>query len=403
MLGSIFTGLSGLLTFSKGLDVISDNVANMNTPGYKSKSLQFQELYYQSHLESEHNGSFNTYQIGGGVQAGASSVIFTQGDIKDTGNDTDAAINGNGFFVLKDEGEIFYSRAGQFQLDDDGNLVSSQSGAKVMALKSGNQLSNINISGFRTSPPAATSEIIFSDNLSTGSQTHAITDIKVFDSSGVQHTLSIEFTNNTASTPRSWLIEVLDSNGDSIGSGEIRFQGNGSPEVDFNKIPVSYTPPNSELFAFDLNFGEPGSFTGATSFSGGSTSTLKESSTNGYGVGSITKVSFNVNGKMLIEYSNGENIKPFTLALAHFENQSGLDSVGKGLLTNTTSDKVTYDSAGNGVMGTLVGGSIELSNVELTQEFSNLVVTQRGYQASSQVLTVANEMIQQLIDATGGR
>lgn len=408
MLGTIYTSLSGMLGYSKGLDAISNNVANMNTPGFKGSDVQFEDLFYQQHVTSVSSGGFNSSQIGHGVQVSNTLTNFSQGEVRETGNQTDVAINGNGYFVLLDEDKYSYTRAGQFVFDDDGFLISSLSGNKVAGIDSSNLLSEISISAHRSNPPAATSQISFVgnlsvSNLSTGGVTHSIDTLSVYDSSGAKHTLKVEFTNNYNVTPWSWLIAVSDANDNVISNGEIRFQGNGTPETGFNQHQFTYTPSVGQPVDLTLFFGEPGSFFGSTSFSGGTTSTLAVDKTDGYGVGSITEIKINETGNIEVKYSNDESATVGTIAMAHFDNQQILQKKGNGVFINPLGQNVEIGSASDNLFGSIVGGSLELSNVELTQQFTDLVIVQRGFQSSSQVLTVANEMVQELINNTKGR
>jgi len=403
MLGTIYTSLSGMLGYSKGLDVISNNVANMNTPGFKGSDVQFEDLYYQQHISTVSSNGFSVSQVGSGVKASSTTTSFAQGEIRETGTQTDSAINGNGYFVLLDGTKQTYTRAGQFDFDSSGYLVSKLSGDRVAGVNNVNQLTEINISSFRSNPPVSTSRITFLSNLSTGGTTHSIDSVPIYDISGAKHTLKVNFTNNNAVTPRSWLIEVLDENSAVVSNGEIRFQGNGSPEVGYNQHQFTYTPPNSLPVDLTFFFGEPGSFSGSTSFSGGTTSTLVTDKIDGYGIGSITKIATNESGELDVTYSNGQTAVAGKLALAHFENQQVLQQKGSGVFINPITQNVTIGSANDSLFGTITGGSLELSNVELTQQFTDLVIVQRGYQSSSQVLTVANEMIQELINNTKGK
>lgn len=403
VLGTIYTSLSGMMSYSKGLDVISDNVANMNTPGFKGSNVQFQDLFYQQHITNATSDSFSISQIGSGVRASSTTTSFAQGEIRETGTQTDSAINGNGYFVLLNDKGQYYTRAGQFDFNATGHLISKTSGDKVAGMNAANQLTEISIAKYRSNPPEKTSKISFVGNLSTGGTTHTLDTISVYDLAGSKQKLKVNFTNNNGITPRSWLIEVLDENENVISEGEIRFQGDGSPEVDFNEHKFVFTPDKGVPIDLTLSFGEPGSFTGSTSFTGGTTSTLATDTIDGYGIGSISKIDITEKGEIEIKYSNDQSATVGKLALAHFENQQALQKKGNGVYINPIKNNITLGSASDSLFGSIVGGSLELSNVELTQQFTDLVIIQRGYQSSSQVLTVANEMVQELINNTKGR
>ena len=209
---SIYSGMSGLLAFSKGLDLISNNVANMNTPGYKGSDLLFRDFSYKFDLASQSSEGQNAFQRGVGVSSGSTSTRFQQGELRNTGGQTDLAIDGNGFFILREDDKTFYTRAGQFTFNNDGVLVTQDTSASVMGIDESGRLSEISILGFRTNPAKATSEVGFAGNLSTGSTEHTINDVELFDSLGERHNVTVTFTNNGSQTPRSWLVEITDSN-----------------------------------------------------------------------------------------------------------------------------------------------------------------------------------------------
>jgi len=398
MFSSLYSSFSGLFSFSKGLNVISNNVGNLNTPGYKSADLSYFDSYYQYRLGGNSSGNNATMQIGSGVQTGATNIRFTQGELRDTGNDLDAAIDGNGFFILRNDGIVSYTRAGQFKIDSDGYLVDSANGYRVAAFSTANSLVDININGHKTSPANPTSEVIFTGNLSTGSTTHQIDKVEVYDSTGAIQQLKLIFTNNSSSAPGSWLVEVQDSSGSTIANGEVRYQGSGSPQTGFNTFSFSFAPTGASATTITLNFGDPGSFSGSTSFSGGSSSTLAVESQDGYAVGSLTKMTFLEDGSLQLEFSNGQKETVAKLALALFTNPQDLTLAGKNLFRNESNSQNQVGYGAQAGFGKVTGGKVELSNVELTEQFTNMIVLQRGYQASSQIISITNEMIQQLLD-----
>jgi len=402
MFGSIYTGMSGLAAFSAGLDTISNNVANLNTPGYKGNDLLFQDLFYGYQMSSEYNNNINSMQIGNGVQANSTNVIFSQGDIRDTGVDTEVAIDGRGFFLLQDGDQKYFTRSGQFVFDENGYLVARGTDYRVMAMDESGDMTNVNVTGLRTSVPAATTKISFTNNLSTGTTRHSMDNVTVIDEAGNEHKLVLTFVNNSADTPRSWLIEIEDEAGEKIGeTGEIRFQGNGSPEEGYNTFTFSFTPEGADALEIELDFGKPGSFTGVTSFSGGTNSDMAVAERDGKASGSITGVEFNREGQFIIKYSNGDEYKGVKLALATFSDLQALQQIGNSLFITTEDNPAQLSTATKDGLGEIAGKSIELSNVELTQQFTDLIIVQRGYQASSQILTVSNEMLQQLMQVIG--
>jgi len=402
MLDSIYSAYTGLLSFNDALNVLSNNVANMNTPGFKSSDVTFRDLFYKYSSDGGQQSTLNS-QVGEGTQTGGTRVNFADGQLGNTGNPLDVGISGNGFFVLKDATSTYYTRAGQFDVDAKGYLIDKTSGARVQAITSGKQLQDIQLSTVQTSPAKATATVNFVGNLSRGATSDQISSITVYDSVGGSHTLSLSLANADAATAGVWQVQVQDENGATIGTGEIHFNADGSPATGFNTVTFSLAPANVAATQITLNFGDPGSFLAATNFSGGTTSDLKVNNQDGYAAGSLLNTTVDAQGFVTLKYSNGQTNKGPQLALAWFNNLQGLREFGNELFTNPTGMPVILGSANGQVMGTLTSNEVELSNVNLTQQFTELVIIQRGYQSSSQVISVANQMIQQLVDMrTGG-
>lgn len=399
MFDSIYTGLSGMLAFSKGLDVISNNVTNLNSPGFKSSDLAFRDLFYRFDARVSVGGRTSGTELGAGVATQGTNVRFTQGDLQNTGNQTDAAIDGTGFFIFRNDGQTVYGRAGEFEFDDLDFLVSRVEQERVAGLDSAGNLVDISIAGLRSSPPLATSQVNFIDNLSLGSTEHDVSDVAVFDTLGGQQLLDIKFINNSAVLAGSWLIEVRDANGGLVSSGgEVRFQGDGSPAPGFNAFTFTYSPTGANPQSIELFMGTPGSFDGATSFSGGQSSTLTVGSQDGRGLGALLGVSFERNGDVVLAYSNGATATAGRLALATFGDLQSLVQISASRFLPADGQEPTIAAPTENGMGSIVGSNIELSNVELTQEFTDLIIVQRGFQASSQIVSITNEMLQQLLD-----
>jgi len=403
MLDSIYSAYTGLLSFSKALSVLSNNVSNMNTPGFKSSDVTFRDLFYQF-SSSGGQTTAQESQVGEGTDTSGTRINFAQGNPADTGNPLDAAISGNGFFVLEDASHnLYYTRAGQFDVNSSGDLVDKTTSFRVQGISGKSDLSNINIAHLQTSAAKATTDVAFVGNLSRGATTDTISSITVYDSVGASHKLSLTLTNNNSATTGSWLIQVQDENSKTIGNGEIRFNADGSPETGFNTVSISLAPTGVTPSQITLDFGTPNGFSGATNFSGGTTSDLKMTTQDGHAAGSLTGTTFDAQGFLTLSYSNGQTAKGPQLALSWFNDLQGLHQKGNQLFTNPAGLVPLVGSADGKVMGTLSSNQIEGSNVDLTQQFTDLVIIQRGYQSSSQVISVANQMIQQLNDMrTGG-
>lgn len=395
MLDSVYIGMSGLTSFSKGLSNISSNVANLNTTGFKGSELQFFDLFYKHQYSGSNPDQSQVLSQGGGVKAGTSNLKFTQGDFRQTGNDLDAAINGNGFFILKDGTDTFYTRAGQFAINNDGYLTTRDGdGAKVMAF-SGGGLSEVNISGKRSLPAKATTEVSFSNTLSVSSPTFELSNVTIIDSLGQEHQLTLNLVNDSANSPGRWTFDVLEGAA-VLASGAINYSGNGEPVAGSDTFTFNYLPSGAASTQLTLNFSE-------TSYLSSSSSTLSVQSQNGLAAGFLTKTAIDPNGFVVLSYSNGQTVNNGQLALANFDNLSALQSQGGNRFTLFGNAKQSIGTPGTLSLGELRVSGIELSNVDLAKEFSELIVVQRAYQASSQVISAANEMMQQLNEMRGGR
>ena len=402
MFDSIYTGLTGLATFSRGLSNISSNVANLNTVGFKRSVLQFQDLM----PARDSVGG----QRGNGVAAGQPHVIYKQGELRQTGNDLDAAVNGAGYFVLRDgNGKTFYTRDGQFEFGQNGKLVSRDAKNEVMLLGSDGALTAFDQGPYRTVPGVATANISFDGALSTGDadRSHTISGLKVYDRSGALHTLSIVFTDQSdpqlGTADHTWRYSLKDEKQNELTSGTLGFGIDGTPSPDNAPATFTWSLSNGTSQEITLNFGSAGKFDGLTSFSVGSDSTAKVLASDGSANGSLVGTAFDADGAIIAKYSNGETRTAGKLALAWFEYPQDLEAAGGNLWTIADDGKPVLGTAQSAMFGKLAGGQIEASNVDLTEQFSELIVTQRGYQASSQVISTANEMMQQLFDIRSRR
>jgi len=389
MLESIYIGMTGLLGYSKGLRVIANNTANMNTPGFKRSELQFSDMFYSN------GGSQSSGQMGYGLNTQGTLLSFRQGEQRQTGNDLDAAIDGQGLFILKGEsGALTYSRAGQFQIGKDGTIVNQGTGETLMGYDSDGNLTAFDLTGRSTNPAKATSLIKFGGNLSSTATDQTVNGIKVIDALGGEHTLSAKFTNTNATTAGSWAVELFDGT-TSVGTGQIIFD-NGTPQATTNKVTLTYSPAGVAPIPLTLDFSAD-----VTSNASGTLSTLAMTTQDGYGPGGLTKVTFDNTGYLVLTYSNAQTVKGNRLALARFDSADAVESVGDNQFKATDGRLWHVGVADSGNFGKVRAGMVEISNVDLSQEFSNLVVMQRGYQASSQIISTANDMLQELFSMKG--
>jgi flagellar hook protein FlgE len=396
MLGAIYISQSGMSAYSKGLDVISNNVANLNTPGFKIQTPVFSDQLFQ-------NGdgampSADSASGGAGVQVDANNLSFTAGNMQDTGDPLTAALDGSGFFVLQQpDGQYQYTRAGQFELNNDGVLVETRSKLPVLVRTDTADRTTFNIDSFRTYPPKATTTVNLSGTLSrTGSATFNLTGIKVVDSTGAAQTLSANMVRSD-SDASSWSVEVDDAQGKSIGTGAVAFNDDGTPKSDSSSMTFTLSPGNGAASTVTLDFGAAGSYAGVTSISSNTVSQTSVTRQDGLQLGTLSSTAYSDNGQLTLTYSNGATKTPASLLLAQFDGENGLKEIDGGMFTAPADMQPVISTAQTMGLGRVVGGKVEQSNVDLTSQFSNLIIVQRGYQASSQVTSVANEMLQQLL------
>jgi len=410
MFDTLYIGMSGMDGFSKGLKVISNNLANLNSPGFRSSTLQFTDAYYlQQGLTAEGDGGSSGGQgtlFGSGVQTLSTFLDLHAGDTQQTSNPLDVAVSGEGYLVARDkQGTQTYTRDGQLEFDRNGDLVSTTTGKYIMgyAGSNGGILTKISLDGLRTNPAKATANVTFSGNLTTGTSTTGATTppptatFAVIDDAGGQHSLVATFTRGTApGSTLSWNVAVTDG-ATNVGSGTISFSA-GSPDPAADKVTFAYAPGGRAPFDVTLDFS-----TNVTAFDTGNLTTLAVASQDGFSAGSISKTTFDSDGKLTLTYSNGQTMTGAQLALATFDTGRTLQQLGAAEFTSSAPGDAHLGRANTGGTGTIVASAIEESNVNLSSEFSNLIVMQRGYQASSNVLSTVNDMLQELFDMRGGR
>lgn len=384
MFQALFNSLSGLFSFSKSLNTVSNNVSNMNTPGFRGGDAFFANI-----------------NDGRGVRIAGEGMRTSSGDIRQTGNATDLAVDGEGFFMLRDgEGNLHYTRAGQFRFNEDGLLVDTVSGFEVMGLDAGGNLTPVDFDSYRAIAAEPTTRVNIAGNLAPGSTTTTVNAITVYDTAGAAHTLSATFTNNSSAAAGSFLVTVKDESGAVVGTGELRFRSDGTPLAGFNAITLNLAY-NGAAQAVVVNFGTPGALDGATSLSGMATN-LATRGIDGHGVLGVTDLSFDEKGVLQLVYSETEKRQGPQIALAAFSNEGALHMTGGRFVSGAADSEREIGRPGEGRFGDIAGGSLEMSNVDLTQEFADMIIIQRGYQASSRVMTVSNEMLEQLYNSTRG-
>ncbi|MCS7172052.1 MAG: flagellar hook protein FlgE [Armatimonadetes bacterium] len=403
MLRSLFAGVSGLRSHQVRMDVIGNNIANVNTVGFKASRVNFAEMLAQTirgaQAPSEARGGMNPMQVGLGVQVASVDTLFTQGNLQYTGVLTDLAIQGDGFFVVGDGLRRFYTRDGALVLDSTGNLVHASTGLRLMGWRA-NEAGEVDTSGELVPiqipvgveiPPKATENVVFGGNLDAAMEVDGTwtTTITVYDSLGNAVQLRLVFTKTDANQ-WDWQLFYGD---DEVASGSLEFDETGKLTSPTEPEEVTVDLPD-ELGSADLELKLD--FSQLTQYAAPSTATLR--SQDGYPSGSLESFAIDGNGVITGLYSNGRTQVIGQVALALFTNPGGLLKAGNNLYAESAnSGAPSIGAAGTGGRGTLVAGALEMSNVDLAQEFTNMITAQRGFQANARVITASDELLQELI------
>jgi flagellar hook protein FlgE len=396
MIDSVYIAMTGLQGYERGLRVIANNTANLNTPGFKGSTLQFSDLFYSTGTLSGGSGGQSYGQYGHGLNTLGTTLNAKQGELQSTNNDLDLALDGVGFFTVRDSaGKDHYTRAGQLKFNTDGVLVANTNGNKVIGIDANGALGQISISDLKSNAAKASSLIKFGGNLSSTALTATVGSMSVIDNAGTSKLLSAKFTPVTGKAG-SWSVEVLDGT-TSVGTGQISFV-NGQPNPAESKIDILYTPAGQAALPLSLDFS-----TNLTSYDSGSVSSIAVASIDGHGPGSLTKTTFDSSGVLQLTYSNQQTVTGPRLSLGRFTSQDALEPIGDNFFDVKDARAWQVGVAGDAGFGKITAGKVEISNVDLSQEFSNLVIMQRGYQASSQVISTANEMIAELFSMKSGK
>jgi len=412
---ALSSAVSGLDAEQTAMDVIGNNIANASTTGYKASDASFQEAFAQmlqgASAPTGTMGGTNPVQVGGGTQLGSIDQLFTQGTLDNTGRNTDLAINGNSFFVADNGQQQVYTRDGNFQFDAQGDLVMAGSGYQVqgiMADANGNlsaasSLTNITIPPNMQSPAKATTAAVLSGNLDAGAAAGTTYEmgITAYDSTGAPQALQLTFTN-TAPGTWTWAATVggtpPTATVTSGGTGTVTFNGNGSLGSFTGGAPLVLTPAGGGApVNITLNPGAVNGLTGLTGFA--ETSNAVVSSQNGYQAGTLSSISINSDGIIVGSFSNGQTQNLAQVGLANFSNPSGLeDTSANTFAASANSGQATIGFAGSSASSSITAGALENSNVDLSTEFTHMIVTERAYQADAQVIATANQLLATVVN-----
>lgn len=403
-MGSFQSGVSGMLAQQVRMDVIGNNIANANTIGFKSSRVLFADQMYRlmraGSPESAAYGGANPMQAGLGVYVAGTQTDFSQGGVVPTGRAMDVMIQGQGMLAVTDGNSIFYTRDGALGLDASGNLIHLASGMRVVSGATGEGgAQGVSPTATLRAPlgqslARATSEAALGGNLDSRAEagaTHTITS-RVYDSLGNGH--DVQLTLTRGDEPGTWNVTATSPDGTvTVGSpATVEFDESGRPTAESLNVSLALTSPEGAAASIDVAF----NIAGMTQQAQANSASLL--SQNGVPPGTLTGVAFGADGSIQGVYSNGLRSPLGQLVTANFTNPHGLEAMGNNLYSvGANSGIPVYGTPGDGSHGALISGQLEGSNVNLAQEFSDMIITQRGYQANSRVITTSDEMLQEVM------
>ncbi len=445
---SMYSGVSGLRVHQTKMDVISNNIANINTVGFKRASVSFKDSFSQTLSSAtganDDRGGINPQQVGMGANVASIVNVMSQGAAQRTDYGSDIMIDGDGFFIVKDATGYSFTRAGVFEVDAAGNLV-DPNGYNVCGWRAEDDPDNpgqqkivqdtvvpINIyeGDNLYSPAEQTTSIEFTGNFNQTTNPTQKNTMSFYDSQGNKYTINVQF-DKDANNPNQWTVSLPTVNTPQQGvevtvngtekmylpnltlTGTLQFGTDGRLEqvtggnAGNNNTSLNLT--NIDLTALVDENGDPANlggeigditidFSTVTQFN--SKVTVTSQTLDGNTAGTMTGYSIDANGVIMGTYSNGDTKKLWQIPLANFKNPAGLEKYGNNLYKET-SNSSEFDGIGSEVssLGSkLQSGALEMSNVDLAYEFSEMITTQRGFQANSRIITTSDEMIQELVN-----
>jgi flagellar hook protein FlgE len=405
MSSSLFSGVSGLTSFQKWMDVIGNNIANSATPGFKTSVVVFTDILNQTlsagAAPSGNRGGINPMQLGLGVTVGSITPVFLQGALQTTNRNTDLAIQGDGFFMVTDGTGLFFTRAGAFNLDANGDLVESATGFKVQGANG-----DIRIGLGQQGAAALTTTAQLKGNLDflAADGTAVPLTFTFVDSVGATHNLTVTFTKNFLAAPGQWDWVATSTDASIVnittGTGSLVFDENGGVAAgDTQDIGIEFGPTSGVTSPqpLTLDFGSATNNTPLTGFA--SPSSVALSNQDGLVSGTLTSFAVGADGSIIGFFSNGTAVTLDQVLLATFNNPGGLLKVGQNHFRQTAvSGVANIGSPGVGGRGILTPGNLEASNVDLATEFTSMILAQTGFSANARTISVSNEMLQTVIN-----
>ncbi|HOU84180.1 MAG TPA: flagellar hook protein FlgE [Spirochaetota bacterium] len=453
MMRSLFSGVSGLKNHQTRMDVIGNNISNVNTYGFKTSRVTFQDMLSQTlsgaAKPEENVGGVNPKQVGLGMTIASIDRIFTQGSIQTTGNQTDLAISGDGFFMVSNGDKNFFTRAGTFSLDRDGNLVNPANGLKVqgwmserneegeMILNSKGTPQDVVVPIYSKVEAKETTVVKYKCNLDSKkpvlpenatpkmiASAAVTTNIDVYDNLGNPHRMTLNLWHTGVNE---WTASASMSDANGPVTLDIPGMEGANQENSSSKMILRFSPDGRLIAANDegtadginqgnifanlnyridgdpnvrnirLDLGKSGLVEGITQFS--SPSTTKAVEQDGYSMGYMEGFNIDNSGVITGVYSNGVKQAIGQVAMAVFTNPGGLTAVGENLFeVSNNSGLANIGEANQGGRGKIVAGALEMSNVDLSDQFTDMIITQRGFQANSRTITTSDQMLQELIN-----
>jgi flagellar hook protein FlgE len=461
MMRSLYSGVAGLQNHQVRMDVLGNNVANVNTTGFKKGRATFQDLLYQqlsgASAPNGEVGGVNPKEIGLGMAIGSIDTLHTQGSLQTTGVQTDLAIQGNGFFVTKKGESTLYTRNGAFGLDKEGRLVNPGTGYRVQGwraqtvngqqiLQTSGATEDLIVPIGSKDPAKATTRVDLACNLDkrtvevpAGAAADTVeqgtwrVEEKIYDSFGSPHTLRVEY-RKVVGQPNQWQatvsvdpeaqantnVGVALGQNPAQGNGNtfiVEFdnrgllsrvrdsQGNASPQTGALDMGVSFDVQGAAAAAgggatrqtFRVNLGTIGSATNTVTQMAERSST-KSYSQDGYTMGYLDSFKIDQSGVVTAVYSNGTNRTIGQMALGSFTNPGGLEKVGEtNFVQSNNSGQANIGPSGIAGKGKIIAGTLEMSNVDLAEQMTDMIVTQRGFQANSKTIQTSDQMLQELL------
>ncbi|MFB6466645.1 flagellar basal-body rod protein FlgF [Cytobacillus sp. Hz8] len=421
MLRSMYSGISGMKNFQTKLDVIGNNIANVNTPGFKKGRVTFKDTMNQTisgaSASTALRGGKNPTQVGLGSTLATIDTITTGSSLQTTSRPLDLGIDGDGYFVVKQGDAEFYTRAGNFYLDDTGTLVNAD-GLKVQAYKYDdkgnltNVYGDVSVNVNAILPAVTTKNITFSENLSADANVNTVfsQQLKVVDKNGDPQAITIYF-KKTAQDK--WDVYIdKDPNAKKDDGSPLYTATDADVNLDFSGTTVSpakkaltnvqipsglkddeatatVDESKQTLATLDLDF------TKLTQNDGATTALVNP---DGNTEGKLESFSVGSMGEINGVYSNGQIVTLGRLAIAKFSNSSGLNKAGSNLFQETVNSGTPDIAAAGEGRGTIASGSLEMSNVDLSEEFTEMITAQRGFQANTRIITTSDEILQELVN-----